>query len=485
MSQKKIVAKKREIEESVEKYGYVEEIEEIEKTPQELKEEAAKKRTPKTIKLDQPVGIIESGPLDMNKCDVIGEPAEKPGKKFRIQYNQIFLTYAKCQFDWTAHERFLRGVIGKTWDVSKYLASREKHDPDHEGYDEKYPWHMHIIFIITGRSNPHGTFGSTNSRIFDFEIEENGVKRIVHPNIQPIFQKERGWIRTVNYINKENKLKDDKDVTKNMPLALEAQNLDMMYSVWNAKSCGEAMMKNPRVDPRTIECVWRNRTVQFDPSRRTLPKLPWCTQMIDYIKDESIKYDRTVHWIYDYHGGSAKSIFGLYLEQEGLASYFEATGDSSGFAMMIDKELKSGWNGKCLLVDLPRQQDSAHKRGLDSLYYNLERVKNGALSGYKYEGCKPRFAPFAKVIVCANWLPDVGDTGMSRDRWRLFNMEKDKSLRSMTIYEVKQMLIAKGRDFKISKVDIAEMEAMAETSTSNSDILMIEYESTADPTETY
>lgn len=443
------------IKESVEKYGYVEEIvlDKNPRNPDDVEEEYKK------IYNDLPeLGQYES--YCMRNVDLDTElPGDvkdivkknrnwlKPYQEntgFKIQCNFLFLTYSRCEFNIHKHKKFIQGVVGKTgtWKVAAYLCAKEKHKDPAVGVSS-CEYHMHCMIRIVNNFNPNGRYQTTNPRIFDFCTVKGDESSKIHPNIQQIKNGIKGWAAVADYINKDNRKKECDDDSKDKHLNATAMALERISHIYSCETLAEAIGMYPLDRPMDVKCIWDARPKTE--KRKYIPKCPdfeWCKKMLDYIKSPWSENDRTVHWVYDIVGGSGKSFFTRYCRYNKLALTMSSTGRSADFAMNVQNaSATSGWNGECFIMDLARQNDSAHRgerNSSDPLYKCLEDMKDGFLTCTKYGGGFEDWFPGCKIIVTANWVPAV--TAMTFSRWRIWRMTADKDIDLMDLEEVFDIL---------------------------------------------
>lgn len=150
---------------------------------------------------------------------------------------------------------------------------------------------------------------------------------------------------------------------------------------------------------------------------------PWQQNVLDICELEE---DRFIHFIYDEHGNCGKSIMVEYLEFHDKALEVFAFNDMSDFMGFCHSMPVQ----KCYLVDMPR---GMHKDKLTGFYTGIESLKNGLTFDKRYEGRKRRFDR-PQVILYSNRYPDFNL--LSLDRWVVFEMQRDFSLKKLTEEEM-------------------------------------------------
>ena len=155
---------------------------------------------------------------------------------------------------------------------------------------------------------------------------------------------------------------------------------------------------------------------------------PWQIQMLEELKNQD---DRTIHHIYDPIGFSGKSIFCEYLSYLKLAHempMFKDMQDLIAFAFSFSVK-------PAYIVDMPRGLD---KRKLADFYSGIECLKNGFIFDKRFQGRMKRFDR-PQVCTFGNAWPDV--RLLSQDRWKLWQMCEDKSLKEVSVDVVREILI--------------------------------------------
>lgn len=133
----------------------------------------------------------------------------------------------------------------------------------------------------------------------------------------------------------------------------------------------------------------------------------WQQQVLELLEKQD---ERKVLWIYDPEGNHGKTW---------LAKYLLATKD----AMYVDNSKKAdaayAWEGQDYIVfDFTRQQEEHINYG------TIEGLKNGIIFSSKYESTTKFTKQTIKIIVMANWKPNVN--ALSMDRWQMIQLEKGK-----------------------------------------------------------
>lgn len=143
---------------------------------------------------------------------------------------------------------------------------------------------------------------------------------------------------------------------------------------------------------------------------------PWQTQVVGMAK---VIDDRTIKLIVDQLGNAGKSMLAEWMEYHGLAYEIPPMRCMEDVMQCVQAMNPK----KCYLIDLPR---GMNKDKLSDFYSGLECLKNGVSYDKRYS-FKKRRMDRPQVIVFTNTYPDCLLT--SADRWEVWDMQQDKSLR--------------------------------------------------------
>ena len=155
---------------------------------------------------------------------------------------------------------------------------------------------------------------------------------------------------------------------------------------------------------------------------------PWQSQLLEELKKQD---DRWVNHIFDPLGNSGKSVFCEYLSYLKLSHELPMLKDMQdlmGFAFSFSTK-------PAYVIDMPRGLD---KRKLAEFYSGIECLKNGFIFDKRYQGRMKRFDR-PQICTFGNAWPDV--RLLSQDRWKLWQMCEDKSLKEVPIQVVLDLLI--------------------------------------------
>jgi len=147
-----------------------------------------------------------------------------------------------------------------------------------------------------------------------------------------------------------------------------------------------------------------------------MDKYPWQETVCQWTTELD---DRSIKLVIDKLGNAGKSILAEYLEYNGDAY------EIPPFRLMEDimQCVMSVGSKKCYLVDMPR---AMKKDKLSEFYSGLEALKNGVCYDKRY-AFKKRRMDHPQVIVFTNKEPCY--EYMSMDRWEIWEMSEDKSLK--------------------------------------------------------
>lgn len=307
--------------------------------------------------------------------------------KFDYQGSRLMLTYKHH----LAKDTLTAYVIEQLGFTPKFIRCA------HETADEGHPYpHTHLL-IHFGKP-----WKCRNCRRMDFIHEQE----IIHPNWGPI-KTVTHWSNALKYIAKE-------DIA-NADLLEQPQSITL--TVWNCPTVQDALLHctKPGDAPGILALYGAKPRA---PPACAEPNFPWHSVAKDLALGDSD--GRTIHWFHDPIGGTGKSWLTRWACIHDHA-YAVTTGCSiHHFATIIAGAIDAGWNQRCIIFDLPRQTED-----LDRIYTLLEACCDGVVTATKYQG---RTVWFNKpvVIVMANWLPNKAK--MSFDRWKVYNILKDKTL---------------------------------------------------------
>lgn len=298
-------------------------------------------------------------------------------KAFRINNTKLFLTY-KEHLDKEKYRKWISEKL-KVYSLHKCLIGHEKGETDYD--------HTHIV-IATQRP-----ISTANCRYFDYEG--------IHPNISKITTT-KSYVEAQLYTCKEDpELQDLRDTI--LVHTKEIRHL------WNASEFLD--MVSEGVDPLRAQVLWQHKTdnIKID----NIEWKDWYGHICDEIKNQTT---REITWYCDKVGGAGKTQFCRYYIATEPRQFTVVKGNmmSRDFNTVINNAVNNGWDGYCLLIDLPRTCDQQI-----SIYQNMESVKDGIITTSKYSGTTRIFEQ-SKVVVFANWFPKV--ELLSMDRWRVYEL---------------------------------------------------------------
>lgn len=312
----------------------------------------------------------------------------EPGKKFYFQGQKLLLTYASLHIEKDPLLEFVAACAGLE---PKFI--RAAHET---GTSTGVPYlHTHVLVDFGKR------FQSRDCRRFDW----NSGNGILHPNFRPVKSPDH-WRNCVQYIAKE-----------------DPENQDLLVKscvgvIWDAPSLQDALLAscNDFSDAVGITSIWNARPLRAPVVE--LPNHPWQTSCLELIKGKP--HPRAIHWFFDPVGDTGKTWLSRYLMANKLAYCVKQCCGSYHFATVIQSAISSGWNQRCFVFDLPRSMEDL------SFYGPLEEVKDGHVTAVKYQGGSLVFNQ-PHVLVFANFLPRREK--LSHDRWRVYTILKDLSLK--------------------------------------------------------
>lgn len=326
-------------------------------------------------------------------------------KQFRISNKWVYLTYAQIDVDKKAYRAWLRAKTSSAYVIENILIAKEKHE-------DGAP-HAHVLITYNKR------FQTTNCGYFDYEGKHPhyGDKKGVMP------KNAHEYAKCARYLTKEDKA-----------VKVPQQVLDCA-NVWDSSSLPEAMLKV--ANPLMAKAIWDAKPQGFVWDPIELPEENWYNDLGEVLADSNpwkINWYRKIVWLRCKDGDSGKTVWGLKQFQDEKAWYMNHIGHVRDLALNIKLGAEAGWDGKILYIDLPRDA-----KDYKSIYSCMEMLKSGLITQTKYM-CGLTMIPFRlKVVVLANFWPDV--TKNSSDRWLLLDVIKDdevSTLKKKSIHEIKE-----------------------------------------------
>lgn len=258
---------------------------------------------------------------------------------------------------------------------------------------------------------------------------------MIHANIAPVGRTDKDWFTVLRYIVKEDK-SNLEEVNK---ILLDKKQVSLLELV--AASPSKTAFIGELTNYRDVAGASLAYDILHEDDQSSEGSIDildqrWQKYMF-HILQTNPPHKRHIHWIIGKKGGEGKSTLCSVLEDHGWLCLGTAK-KADDMANIIgkaytkkDKQGKRAWDGKGLAIDLPRGAEENAK----SLYDFLEMLKNKKITCGKYEGCNIRTKHRPKLLVFANWYPNV--TKCSLDRWQIF------SIRDENIFQIKAKTIKK------------------------------------------
>jgi len=323
-------------------------------------------------------------------------PVEMPsvfrGAGFDFQGQKLLLTYS-THLD---KEDLIEFIHGKTGRSPKFIRCAHE-----TGTTQEVPYeHTHVL-IDFGTGKP---WKCRDCRRLD--VVSYG--ETLHPNWKPI----KGmyhWRNCVAYLAKEDP--QNKDLLEEKP--------SIAGGIWGCENLQDALLKYAqRPGDATGVIAMYNSKPKANALTCKRPSKPWHEEVIALMEEKPRK--REIHWFYDPVGNTGKTHLARWASVNNLAYVVKQAGGSRDFATVIQNALKSGWNQRCIIFDLPRVAEQ------HSIYSPIEEAKDGCVTAVKYEGSTHWFKQ-PHVFVFANFEPCRAK--LSQDRWRVHTITADGSLR--------------------------------------------------------
>lgn len=324
---------------------------------------------------------------------------DRQSNNFRLSNQKILLTY-KTHIDKETLISRIRDIVSSQCKEIRFMRVA------HETADEENPYeHTHMVCDF-GKA-----FQSRNARIFDIDG--------IHPHINPI-KTIPHFENAKEYLSKEDP--DNQDLKKT----------SIVSSIWNCESLPEAMLKATRInDAIGIKTIFESKpkapiTMKGEPRG-------WQLDLYDKLFTEPD--DREILVYYDPIGNTGKSWFTKYMFiKHPDKTIFLKTANQKDTATTIGEYIKDGWSGNTIILDLCRDYQERK-----SLYAIVEDLKNGMITSTKYKGGNFVFE-IPHIVIFVNFMVDVDK--LSHDRWKIYNMQKEKYISIRKCQKIRQAELA-------------------------------------------
>lgn len=314
----------------------------------------------------------------------------------------------------------------KRWSSKYWLLtySQDIHLPKEESYEHFSKLHKnnvldkciicHEICPTTGKKHTHVLL-CYNKRV-DFTSPRHFDIGEYHPCIE----KARSLGASERYLKKE----DPEPFIKDNGKVLGGMNAEV-DRIWNCETIQDALIgvKNLRDVPAVI-AAFENKPDDEQEDIDIFDWYPWQLEIMKEMEQEiTPAKGRRIIWIYDYKGGSGKTVLAEEMARRDPKHVLVVTetGSMRDFGSLIYTHYLEGWNGGTVFINFSR-----HKQDRDALYSPLEALSDRRITTLKYKGKSIRLKRRVRVIVLANWPPMVKDT-ISMDRWDIRQLKKDET----------------------------------------------------------
>lgn len=132
---------------------------------------------------------------------------------------------------------------------------------------------------------------------------------------------------------------------------------------------------------------------------------PWQQQVMDIIAQPPD--DRSIHWFWEEHGNTGKSVLVKHLVVNNNAIFIAGGKQSDIINVIFNSNMH---DSRIVCIDIPRNQANHIS------YSAIESIKNGLICNTKYETGFVAFDP-PHIIVFANCPPN--EDCLSADRWKI------------------------------------------------------------------
>jgi len=311
---------------------------------------------------------------------------------FRVQAKQYFLTY-KTHIDKAKFRSFLESVLASSRAKKKncVLACYVAHEaPDHDDAEHTPYEHSHCLFKLQSK------FETQKASIFDIEG--------IHPHISVV----KSWDAACVYLKKEDaECRDDINAHEKSAVVTGG---DILAAY---KTVHEAMAASPLHQANAIKALYDCRAA-VTVAKICIELLPWQVTLGVFA---AAMDDRKILWLCDIVGAAGKSLMMDYLGHLGDKNWLVIRdfGRGGDFPCILANAIQNGsWTGYGVLIDLPRSAESF------DCYRHFEMARSRTITATKYKSCCVQMPYCAKVVVMANWYPDVDK--MTKDRWDIHRL---------------------------------------------------------------
>jgi hypothetical protein len=318
-----------------------------------------------------------------------------PIDNFRISHKKLLLEY-DVKFDkYKIHECISEIIYNQNKKyIEKYFITSGNYKPSNKP--------ITICIIILNIK-----YDSVNKKTFEIERYCPIIRYFTSPLM---------FRKCVNFVARnvedDNPFVEDIDYEINTPLEQIWGHKDIKDAFSTALSMGETL---------TISEIYNSKPKENNKNVIKISKYKWQQNILSLKERKPNKHDyRLIHWYFDEEGDTEKTYFIRYLWDKfpedcfGLKAHKKT--DGYHVATLIDGALENGWNGKILLVDIPRRASN----NLD-IYEALECIKDTWDNTLKYKGKTLKFNN-EYIFVFANVPPQLEE--MSNDRWNVRYIDK-------------------------------------------------------------
>lgn len=327
--------------------------------------------------------------------ELVSELDSMNESKFYFQNQKCLLTY-KTHID----KACLACALGTISNEIKalYIAHETGKDDPITPYE-----HTHVVVDFGKRVQ------SRNARFLDFDS--------IHPHIS-LIKKPLEWKKACKYICKEDKsviLREEDKFEEGFDIQSVWGHATLEDALTNMSSLRDALPTialynvKKQVWGREIEC----------PIKSPEDMYKWQAQIYGTIMTKP-NY-REVVWIADEEGCKGKTQFIKYcaINHPGKVMWIEPSGTTRDIIHVVMEQIKGGWRGDTVMINLPRSATSGSDMG--HVYRVIETLKDGMIYSSKYSG-GTMLIPSCHVIVMSNMLPERHR--LSADRWCVYTISE-------------------------------------------------------------
>lgn len=263
------------------------------------------------------------------------------------------------------------------------------------------------VYIVSARWSTWSGMTDEEMKVFEKLGHEHLIKNWLSKEDRYIFQLEKGEETERLHYQIFCGLKNKKR-TKTLAITLNEKFKGIEISACSTQ--GKEALATYCMKPEKIAGPWSDKPIPKNKHLK-LKLWPWQIKIEEILKEEAD--DRTIMWICDKQGGNGKTMFSKYLIGKYKAGY-SSWAKTSDILNNVSKNM-----GRSIYIfDLTKMKPQDF--GKNDIYSAMEQIKNGIVCNTKYE-CSTKLMDSPHVLIFSNQMPEL--TGLSADRWKIWNLE--------------------------------------------------------------